>query len=48
MSCFMAGGPSKEHKTNKPPQSEEFGNDQKEMPCVPSPLKILLPGIHLG
>ena len=47
MSCFMTEGPGKEHGTNKPPLTGEFGKDRKETPRVRPPPKILT-GIHLG
>ena len=43
----MTGGPGKEHGTNKPPPTEEFGKVQKETPHGQPPPRILS-GIHLG
>ena len=48
MSYFTTGGPGKEHGTNNPPPTEEFGKGQKETPRVQPPPRILLSGIHLG
>ena len=48
MSCFMTGGPGKEHGTNKPPPIRRVREDQEETPHVGPPLRILLSGIHLG
>ena len=47
VSYFTTGGPGKEHRTNKPPPTEEFRKGQKEMPCVLPPPRSLFVGIHL-
>ena len=39
---FTTGGHSKEHRTNMPPTTEEFGKGQKEILCVLLPPRILL------
>ena len=48
LSYLRTGGSSKEHATNKPLSTGEFGKGQKEIPCVLPPPRFILAGIHLG